>query len=380
MKPNNEVSAFLNIINVYFHPEKSLNPDLFKKVNWNKFQKALEFHAIRPIVYETFKSSQIEVPKEVLANLEAFSTAQAVAHLSNSIELKRLQLVFKKEAIKMIPFKGVVFQDALYSKGLREAGDIDILVSKNDLEKTLKLLWNDNYRFTLPHSFVTIEDYIHLFDSAHEQCETPLIKNNSHIDLHWNIHHSFLPYNLAPNFIQNLTTDSDRIFWTLLVHHGAKEFWLRLKHLIDLASFVETYGESFDWEAAYLKALEYRMSIIFLNGFFLIKDKLNIQLPHFILQLLEEHNYSSLDKTIKYWNNGKSWATTIPRLHYEQILLSSQDQGFSKWVYLRKIYNTYTKPNPIEPKRFLYFPERFHFLNFLSKVFSYLIKKTFGIK
>lgn len=379
MKPNNEVNAFLDIINVYFHPEESLEPSLFQKVNWKKFEKSLEFHAIRPIVYEVLKASNIEVPQNVLSNLETFTTKQAVAHLSNSIELKRLQQIFKSESIEMVPFKGVIYQDALYDKGLREAGDIDILIAKKDLENTLNLLLKEDYQYSLEVKESTIEVTENLI-KAREQYEIPFNKGNHHIDLHWGIHYGFLPYTVPEDFILSLENDSEVIFWTMLNHHGAKEFWLRLKGMIDFGLFISKYQEKLNWETILSQAKDFKMRTVLLNGFYILKNLYKIAIPKLIEEQLKSHKYKAYDRSIQYWNQGKPWSNPLERFNYENILIQSQDKGFQTSTYYKHVYHAFTKPNPIDQHRFYTFPERFHFLNFLSKVFSYLIKKTFGIK
>ena len=122
------------------------------------------------------------------------------------------------------------------------------------------------------------------------------------------------------------------------------------------------------------------MRIILLNGFYLLKHIFAIEIPEAIEIALKSHQYHALSQTINYWNSSKLWTTPIPRLKYERILLRSQDIGFKEMDYFMAVYSAYTKPRLVEPKRFIIFPEKYRFLNFLSKVFSYLIKKTFGIK
>jgi hypothetical protein len=175
-------------------------------------------------------------------------------------------------------------------------------------------------------------------------------------------------------FRSNLEDYREQIFWTMLNHHGGKEFWLKLKNILDFALFVDKYKDELDWQSLHLKSIEFKMETVFLNGLYFLKKVIKTAIPTYMEEQLTNHKCLTLGQTLVFWEKSHSWTKPTPKLNYELILLKSQDSGFNRWAYFKAFYKSYTLPSLIEPKRLITFPERFHFLNFLSKVFSYIIK------
>jgi len=380
MKLKKEIAAIINIIQCHLGIIKKLDQSLFTEINWDRFEKALTYHALRPMAFEQFQKSTFEIPSNVQKMFAAYAQNQAIAHLSNTLEVERLKKLFKENDIKMLPFKGVVYQNDFYKNGLRESGDIDLLIKPAQLKETIPLLLKDGYQFSLDLKNYNTEEICKDLLKAKEQCEFPFYKNNHHIDLHWNLSYTFLPYEIPLDFVLNLENKAEQMFWTMLNHHGGKEYWLKLKDVVDFGVFIEKYGEEMDWDKILKLAKAFKLGTVLINGFYLLKEYLHLEIPKDIDAKLSQQKYRALDDTITYWNKFKHWGSPIPRIAFEKILSQSQDEGFNNWNYWKDFYKAYTVPNIIEPPRFINFPEKFHFLNFLSKVFSYSIKKTFGIK
>jgi hypothetical protein len=380
MKLKKEIAAIINIIQCHLGIIKKLDQSLFTEINWDRFEKALTYHALRPMAFEQFQKSTIEIPSNVQKMFVAFAQNQAIAHLSNTLEVERLKKLFKENDIKMLPFKGVVYQNDFYKNGLRESGDIDLLIKPAQLKETIPLLLKDGYQFSLDLKNYNTEEICKDLLKAKELYEFPFNKSNHHIDLHWDVHYGFLPYEIPKDFILELENNIDQIFWTMLNHHGGKEFWLKLKDLVDFAAFTQKYQDELDWEILLSQACAFKMETVLLNGFYLLKNILSMEIPEYMEKKISQIDFSAYVNTLSFWNEAKHWSNPIVRFKFEIILIQSQDSGFSKKLYFKNFYIAYTKPNPAEQRRFLTFPKKFHFLNFLSKVFSYSIKKTFGIK
>jgi hypothetical protein len=101
---------------VPFWNYKKLDQSLFTKINWDRFEKALTYHALRPMAFEQFQKSTIEIPSNVQKMFAAYTQNQAIVHLSNTLEEERLNKLFTENDIKMIPFKGVVYQKYFHKK------------------------------------------------------------------------------------------------------------------------------------------------------------------------------------------------------------------------------------------------------------------------
>jgi hypothetical protein len=370
MKIDKEISILIDTLKSFFNSENELEENIFDGINWQKMEKVLRYHSIRPILLEQIKKQKIDIPKDFLNRLVKYARYQAVAHLSNELELKEIQKEFALQKITLAPFKRITYQNQLYVDGLREAGDIDLLINRIDLPKAFELFLNRGYIFTNQLHCLNIKQLALDLINAKGNYEIPLNKGLHHIDLHWDISYGFLPYNFPENFILSLENEKDRIFWTMLNHHGAKEFWLKLKHLVNLGLFTRKYEEDMDCSTILKNCQSFGTKTILLHGFYLLKQLFDFKLPPVIENALANHIYFGLKATIVYWNKAEYWEKPIPRILYEKILLKSQDEGFNKLEYFRKFYNSYAVPNHIEPKRFINFPRSFKFLNFVSKVIS----------
>jgi hypothetical protein len=84
---------------VPFWNYKKLDQSLFTKINWDRFEKALTYHALRPMAFEQFQKSTIEIPSNVQKMFAAYTQNQVIVHLSNT--LNRAVKVSHQERIKV---------------------------------------------------------------------------------------------------------------------------------------------------------------------------------------------------------------------------------------------------------------------------------------
>lgn len=352
------------------------------------------FHAIRPIVWHYSQKSNCKIRESEREMLGQYVQQQTFLNLLYTNELKNLLQLFHSHSLRVLPYKGVLFLHELYAnKQLREVGDIDILVHPADAEKALHLLVNEGYKFNhFSNQFdeLPLEDFIKKVIHAKGQYEIPLQKGNCHIDFHWGLHYGFLPYQIDFNRFFETSIEKEfygakgkfpskeTIFWMLILHHGGKEFWTRMKHFADLQAFLTTYGSDLDWNKILETAKSYKLFQTTLMGFYLLANDFHVSIPTEAQSAINQHlnSLQKRSKTIKnYWNFAKPWDKLYARLKFEQLLAQNQDEGFSWMHYFNEFYKTYTLPNPTEDKRIIDFPENYPTLNFISKLFTYFIKK-----
>jgi hypothetical protein len=207
------------------------------------------------------------------------------------------------------------------------------------------------------------------------------------VDFHWELCNQFLNYKVDLGlFFKNLETinfygkeikvsNPNALFWSLVLHHGGKELWLKFKNLVDLIAFMERYQKEIDWDLVIRQAKEFKILVSMKTGFYLIHHIFDYPLPAILRQEIQDFVPSKLDQIIAFWNESKYWNKTIPRWRYEQILHHSQDDGYSIFGYIYKLYQTYSVPNPFEHKRIFNFPASWTLLNFIDKIISYLLRK-----
>ncbi|MCP9767619.1 hypothetical protein EGI22_06820 [Lacihabitans sp. LS3-19] len=389
-------SVLLELVKVGFleNDSEKLKKELDKVADWKELDRLIMFHAIRPVAAEAFRKLGFSTldNKYIQSYLE-YSQIQTFQNLRYSNFIKGLLIKFEKEKIRVLLYKGNLFIFEFFqNRQLREGGDIDLLFHPDDISKGLTLLLDEGFKCDIYNPIfrnLTKNELLEKILMSEGKYEVPLEKDRIHLDIHWELNSGFLPYSVNYlsffNYSQkkdfygaNLNLpDAEAIFWMLILHHGGKEFWVKYKHFVDLIAFMNTYGEILDWSKILESAKAFKLYNITLLGFYFLKKHFSFSLPQIIEDAIAMHKFNNIEKIEKYWTFAKPWNTLFPRLKYEQILVAQQDEGFSKLKYFKNIYKEYSKPNPLEQGRVISFPNRFTFLNFCSKVLTYLFKKLF---
>lgn len=346
--------------------------------------RLLEFHSIRLLAYSGLNGTdQLPVVRQFCHD---FSRNQALLSLQQQVELARVSEILLEKNIDCLPMKGVLFAKSIYgNKQLREFSDIDILVRREDAAKTLEVLFKDGYLRNnqamglLKPSFFTPTEII----SDPVFYEFPLFKKGIHIDFHWDMAYDFLPFDVDVDaFFRNSEMDRDGVrkpslpylFLGLLIHHGGKECWLKIKNLVDLSAFLKQYPHA-DWEEIFKLVEAAKLLNSLKNGLWLLQENSITKLPPACSQLIKNHEVKGLERIYKFWHKRMHWGNPKARLPFERILINQQDKGFRKRDYFQAFYKAYSHPASANEERIFNFPERFRFLNFTSKFLTYLLRK-----
>ena len=117
-------------------------------IDWDKVDKMLKYHRIRPVFYEAMR--RINIQNKVVESAGRFSKIQAIKNLNEIQESKRVLLLLKAANIPVVPYKGILFLEKLYqNNALREIGDLDILVKPEDAVEAMKVLVADGYELAI---------------------------------------------------------------------------------------------------------------------------------------------------------------------------------------------------------------------------------------
>ncbi len=367
-------------------------------IDWQKIIEIAEYHGVNPILFDAIQNNKIAIP--IFENLIAHFRNNTVSNLISSHEFVRVAKLLEENLIDFLPYKGHLFLAKLYlGKQIREIGDIDVLVSSKDSKKALKILIEDGYGFHDVDTELNIssQKLIEIIPETFGMNETTLSKTingkRSFVDFHWGFHYSFLPYKInlkalfdvkdtvEVNKVQCVSPSDQTIFIMLIIHHGGRDTWMKLKYLADLIAFMETKGDKINWEEMILKMEEMKLKRPMLVGFFLLQNYFAYDLPSVIQEQFEKENITVklTEPIVGYWENCYNILSVKGRLKYEIILLSIQDKGFSRIKYFKELFKMYTIPNQIETKRLITFPDNYYFLNGISKVVTYLYKRSFRV-
>ncbi len=384
----NNVDVLLASIDVVVNKKPSLVfANALENLEKKTFVPFIEFHSIIPVFAEALRINNNTVTK--YAGFLEFQQAQAFINLRVAKELHEILAVFESNGIVALPYKGVLFTSEIFdNQTLRSSGDVDLLFKKEDICSV--------FDFFLKNDFVFESSFTKIITESEEivksvldsnVIEITMVKNGIHFDIHWGLHYDFYPYEIPyVSYFENtrkvmfygketVLPSVETMFWMIILHNGGKECWFRLKHLVDLKYFLAKYGDELNWSEIIEKAKAYKLSEVMYAGLYILKDKFKVSFPGIIQKEIDGFDGTKCQEIYAYWAFAKYWNNLFPRIKYEKMFIKLQDKPFSVFSYFYKFLKSYSSPISIIDDRFITFPKQFAFLNALSKVVSYVIRK-----
>lgn len=218
-------------------------------IDWEEFLILARRHAVHALAYAALGRHAGEaVPPAVQEALRRHNSATRRQALFQTAELVRLTRLFAGRGIGLIPLKGVFLSHRIYGDmGLRSSVDLDILVQEADVERAEQVLAAEGYSCDshglelTPRQKRHIRTHIHHYDFVHPE-------SGLHVELHWNFG-PWLPGQLAALLSrvvrqewQGVSFDclDDDATLLFMCDHGARQEWLKLKWLGDVARLLSS--------------------------------------------------------------------------------------------------------------------------------------------
>jgi len=211
-------------------------------VNWERLLELLKKHRACSIFQNSTLNQIQNFPDWFQKGLVDRSEQTAAHALKLLKDLKDVVSALQKEGVQSIALKGVLLAARVYpSLNLREGGDIDLLIRKNDFEMAQKVLTRLGYAHSncLKNTPGLSLEGSAVFTSA---------ETGTTIDLHWRLLESWYP-SISENeiwsqqakfsfasFEFNLLRPEHELIY--LCQHGTKHMWCRLSWIIDLCQFI----------------------------------------------------------------------------------------------------------------------------------------------
>lgn len=365
------------------HQLQDTKPNLtvFSSLSEDKLNTLSTFHAIRPIIYALFDEYPFLFSETFRENVGDFTQNQRKLYLQIQQTTAHLATIFETKKIAMLPFKGQVIENLLYPSHLpRESGDIDLLFKAQDMPHVLAIFEHLGYRPLIhqpsPFRAVNTEKMISYMLQSAFQYEISYYKKHEVLDIHWHAYPPQLPVRCTDNHFRKWQQKPvDFVFWTLLVHHGAKDNWVRLKHLMDFALWMHQFANTSDWIEKKKQIQEYGLEKVFARGLFLIQKHLDFTVPKVLLPNIFLIDLTEIDKIETAWNEAKSDKKRGGRLRTIQKWVGKQPCFLLKLPHLYRGIAAFSEPNLGEYTRIISFPPTFVFLNLTSKALTYLFVK-----
>lgn len=219
-----------------------------KDLDWSVFEQMVLLHRLAPIVFHNLRDYAREyVPPPAMLALERHASNSGLAVFNVLREILRISDLFSKSAIPLRILKGIPLGIVAYGNaGLRNTGDIDLLIDEHHIAAADALLREAGYRRIEPLNVELTArrfDYYvsHWKDFVYEHADS-----GDSVELHWRLtrnrampgarltrEESISYVTLGSRQIPTLAFDDLFLYLCL---HGALDGWMRLKALADIVA------------------------------------------------------------------------------------------------------------------------------------------------
>jgi hypothetical protein len=263
--------------------------------DWDYLLNTAHSHGLVPLLQKHLHSVAADLtPLDVLSKLKQ----ESVANTQNVLHLLGRQLkvfrAFKENGIRVAVFKGSLLSQMAYGESmLRQAGDIDVLISRADFARARTLLESLGYAMAPSLSAA------HLASHLRSHCEIQFVRDDwvTVVDLHW----AFAPKNfvfkldadevlsrlqtvaLAGTNIETLATEDLIVYLSM---HGAKHLWRALEWITSLGELIRA-AEAIDWDVVVARAEQSHATRMLALGLRLIETVSQIEIPIPVLKTLD---------------------------------------------------------------------------------------------
>lgn len=234
-----------------------------KQIDPQRFVALAKWHQIRPLAFEYIQDRRIAVPDRMVQLLREFTLGQAVTNMAFLGICVRIYTRLREQNIRVFPMKGALWAWMLYDKPtLREFGDIDYFIGKDDVAPSLQVLAEegfaaDDYRHYLLNQKDVASDYL---DTDYQLPLTPLREHTlQSLEIQWNCTYPRYCYNFTfdeltvnatefsmggkPVMVPNMETQ----LLMMLIHHAGVEQWDKLKYMADFVRLLDRSAHLLDW-------------------------------------------------------------------------------------------------------------------------------------
>ena len=153
----------------------------------------------------------------------------------------------------------------------------------------------------------------------------------------------------------------------MLMHHGKRESWTKLKFVCDLFLFVQKYGDEINWDVFIEKIDSFALKKSLLSGLSMVNLFLSVKDTISLSHMLEKEE----PLIIKFWEKADFYNLSFKaRMNFVRLLFKDHKDISESWYYFINYIRYLSYPNPREKRLFTFAKERTS-LNLISKILSY---------
>ena len=275
-----------------------LDEMLRRLVDWPVLLELAEKHSVFGLAASRFRDcGEGVVPQEVFQELKERYRAQVLFTLRLTAEMFRLLDRFRASGVEALVIKGPVLSARCYGDpGLRQYGDLDLIVRDKDILRSTELMMTLGYEPRVPLTAIQAKkipgEYVF------RQSRTKLLVE-FHTELTFRYHPRPLPMEklferqvrvkIDAHDVPALSPEDELI---LISIHGAKHFWEQLSYIADVAAFVSK--QDLDWARVRSSAEEVGGERMLNVGLRLAADVLGAPLPENVAALVRSDGAAGL--------------------------------------------------------------------------------------
>jgi len=254
---------------------------------------------------QLFAHYESAIPSESLEQIRAWRRGQALFTLNLTSEMFRLFSSFSAAQIEALVIKGPVLSQRCYGDpGLRQYGDLDLIVRDRDILGTTELLLVLGYEARIPLTAIQSQKIPGEYVFRHSRSKLLV---ELHTEKTFRYHPRPLPIEqlfrrqvhvaFDGNSVPALSLEDELV---LISIHGAKHFWERLIYIADIAAFIAR--QPLDWDRLFSAAEEVAAQRMLRAALGLAATLLNAPVPkHIATAVHSDPAVASLIKQIIRW-------------------------------------------------------------------------------
>jgi hypothetical protein len=273
------------------HPKpKRLHDLLLEPLDWSALLVLAEDHGILGLVAIQLRAfDESVVPSEVRQKLRDWSRLYTMFTLNLTAEMFRIFDAFAAAGVEALIVKGPVLSARCYGDpGLRQYGDLDLILRDADILRSTELMISLGYEPRVPPAAIQAKkipgEYVFRQSSAKLLVEF-------HTELTFRYHPRPLPLESLFSRQVRVTIDAHEVpalspedELVLISIHGAKHFWDQLSYVADVAAFLSK--QDLDWARVRSAAEEVGGERMLNVGLRLAADVLGAVLPEDVAALV----------------------------------------------------------------------------------------------
>jgi hypothetical protein len=262
-----------------------------REINWDYLFAAAQAHGLLPLLHKHLNSATVDlIPNHFVSRLkrESVANSQNVLHLI--AKQLRVYKLFKENRIPVALFKGPLLAQMAYGEiSLRQAGDIDVLITREHFHQARALLESLGYEMSPRLTRAQLASHL----SNH--CELQFMRDEwfTVVDLHWDLAPRSFVFNLHADEIMSrlqtvslarttVETFSSEDLVLFLSMHGAKHLWRRLEWIASLAESLRAVPD-LNWDLVVQRAEQAHATRMLALGLRLAEKFSDVSIPHHVL-------------------------------------------------------------------------------------------------